>query len=307
MPSLEQRITGVCAATLTPLNDRWEPDHALLLAHCRRLLANGCDAINLLGTTGEATSLSVAARFAVMEAVAASDLPIERFMVGTGAAAFADALALTRAAVEREFSGALVIPPFYYKSLTDDGVVRFYDRLIDAIDDSRLRLYLYNYPQLTGFTFSPQIVARLVGAYPAIIVGIKDSSAVPGYPESIIAACPTIDVFPSSEALLADGRARGFAGCISASANVTGPIATRLWHGADPTHATGLTAIRSMLTKHQLIPALRAVAATLFADAAWLRVLPPLIELSPSAASELLAELDTIPEFPLIREAFGCG
>src|ERR1035438_10440121 len=112
----DQRVGGVCAATLTPFDGRCGPDPDALVAHCRRLLANGCNAINLLGTTGEATSLSIAARLGVMEAIAESGLPLARFLVGTGAAAFADAAILTRAAVEFGFSGALVVPPFYFKN-----------------------------------------------------------------------------------------------------------------------------------------------------------------------------------------------
>ena len=303
MPILEQRLTGVCAATLTPLNAAHEPDHAEIITHCRRLLANGCDAINLLGTTGEATSLPVAARLSVMEAIAASGLPLGRFMVGTGAAAFADALTLTRAAVEFGFAGALVIPPFYFKNITDEGMFAFYDALIERVGDRRLRLYLYHFPQLSGFAFSPALVARIAAAFPQTLAGIKDSSGAAGYAESIVAACPSIDVFPSSESALADAESKGFAGCISATLNVSAPLAGDVWRGGHGS-AAALGEIRALLTRHQLVPALRTVMAALRADDGWLRQLPPLAPLAPPDARELLESLDAIPAFGAVRRTF---
>jgi 4-hydroxy-tetrahydrodipicolinate synthase len=299
----EQRLGGVCAATLTPYDERREPDHAMLVAHCRRLLANGCDAINLLGTTGEATSLSVPQRLGVMYAVAASGLPLTRFLVGTGAAAFADAAVLTRAAVDLGFAGALVVPPFYFKDLCDDGVFRYYAQLIAHVDDARLRLYLYHFPQLSGFGFSVPLVQRFATTFPATLTGIKDSSGVPGYAASIVAACPALDVFPSSEAELAEAKSNGFAGCISATLNVSAPLAGRVWSGA-PVARGALGAIRAMIAKHQLVPAIHAVVASLWGADAWLRVLPPLLELAPSDAARLIAGLDTLSEFSTIRAVF---
>jgi len=296
----------VCAATLTPLDERREPDHVALIAHCRRLLRTGCDAINLLGSTGEATSLSVTARLGVMEAVAASGLPLNAFMVGTGAAAFADAAVLTRAAVGLGFAGALVVPPFYFKNLTDDGVFRYYAELIALVNEDRLRLYLYNFPQLSGFAFSAALVERLSRAFGATIAGIKDSSSVAGYPESIVAACPQLDVFPSTEAVLADGKVKGFAGCISATVNVNAPLASAVWHGDAAGHPA-LCATRELIGRHQLVPATRAVLASLLDDDAWLRPLPPLIELAPDDAGRLIAGLDAIPAFAAVRTAFACA
>ncbi len=305
MPFSEQRIGGVCAAALTPVDERGQPDHAALVAHCRRLLASGCDAINLLGTTGEATSLAVDARLAAMQAVAGSDLPVDRFMVGTGAAALADARVLTRAAVELGFGGALVIPPFYYKDIGDDGVFTYYDRLIAELGDPRLRLYLYHFPQLSGLGFSPSLVARLAEAFPQTIIGLKDSSGVAGYADSIVAACPALDVFPSSESTLADARARGYAGCISATANISAPLAARVWAGSRDS-ATALTAIRSAIVRHPIVPAVRAVTASLLADESWLRSIPPLVKLDSAVAARLVAELDMIADFASVRDVYAC-
>ncbi len=300
---LQRRLGGVCAATLTPLNEQCEPDHAALVAHCRRLLSIGCDAINLLGTTGEATSLSLQQRLEVMEAIASSGLPLERFMVGTGAAAFADALTLTRAAVRLGFAGALVIPPFYFKNVTDEGVFAYYERLITQVDHAGLLVYLYHFPQLSGFAFSAALVDRLARAFPRTIAGIKDSSGASGFAESIVAACPQLDVFPSSESVLAHAAASGFAGCISATVNVSAPLAARVWAGASDVHAP-LSAIRQTIAKHQLVPALRAVLASLSGDGGWRRMILPLVELPAAEVGRLVGELDAQPEFASIRETF---
>lgn len=306
MPFIEQRVAGVCAAALTPLTDRLEPDHAALVAHCRRLLANGCDAINLLGTTGEATSLSVKARIAAMEAIAGAGLPLARFLVGTGAAAFDDAVTLTQAAVQLGYSGALVIPPFYFKAIADDGAFRYYGKLIERVADERLRLYLYNFPQLSGFAFSPGLVARIGAAFPQTLAGLKDSSGIAGYAESVVAACPAIDVFPSSEVVLATARAAGFAGCISATLNLTAPLAARVWRdGRDA--VADLDGVRAAITKHQIVPALRAVIASIDADDSWLRVIPPLIELDTSTAAALMSELGAMPAYRAVREMYACA
>lgn len=307
------RPFGVCAAALTPLAADLTPDCDAVVAHCRRLLASGCDAINLLGTTGEAQSLSVEQRLAVMTAVAHAGLPLSVFMVGTGAASLADTVRLTRAAVDLGYAGALVIPPFYFTQITDDGIVAYYDALVERVGDARLRLYLYHFPALSGVGFSPDVVARIAARLPQTLAGIKDSSGVPGYAESIVARVPQIDVFPSSEGALATARARGFAGCISATVNVSASLAARVWRSAvDGASIVGddqtqLIAIREALASHQLVPALRATLAALLGDAAWTRVVPPLVPLAPGDASALLARLNAIPAFAELGPALACA
>ena len=305
-------LGGVCAAALTPLDSSDGPDAARTVAHCRRLFALGCDAINLLGTTGEAMSFSVAQRLSVMEAVAASDLPTSAFMVGTGASALADTVLLTRAAVELGFAGALVMPPFYFKDNTDDGLTRFFSRLIERVDRSNLRLYLYHFPKLSGVSFSQTLVVRLVDAFPGVIAGLKDSSGTPGYADAIVAAAP-IAVFPSAETSLAAARERGFAGCISATVNVSASLAAAVWRGAAVAPARvareqeQLTAIRQAIARYPLVPAVRAVYACLSGDRDWRRMVPPLYELYGSEEAALLASLDAIPAFAQIREAIACA
>jgi 4-hydroxy-tetrahydrodipicolinate synthase len=310
--SLAASIGGVCAAAVTPLDRFDAPDPVATVAHCRRLFALGCDAINLLGTTGEAMSFSCAQRMTIMEAVAASELPLAGCIVGTGASALADAVVLTRAAADLGFAGALVMPPFYFKNMTDDGLLRFFSRLIELVDRAALRVYLYHFPYLSGISFSPALVARLYERFGETIAGLKDSSGVPGYAESIVAVAP-IAVFPSAETALDAGRARGFAGCISATVNVSAPLAAAVWHGAqrDPVAAardqTELTAIRTAIAAYPLVPAIRGVLASMLNDATWRRMVPPLHALPIEDETALAERLQSLPAFAALREAVACA
>jgi hypothetical protein len=199
----------VIAAALTPVGPDFAPDLSRVVAHCGRLLRDGCDGINLLGTTGEAVSFSVAQRLAVMEAIAASGLPPARFMVGTGAAALADAVTLTAAATRLGFAGALVLPPFYYKDVGDDGLYAHFATLIERVAAPALKLYLYHFPALSGVPFSRGAIGRLVAAYPTTIAGLKDSSGDLAYAQAVVTEFPELAVFPSTEAILLDARRRG--------------------------------------------------------------------------------------------------
>jgi 4-hydroxy-tetrahydrodipicolinate synthase len=168
-------LRGVCAAVITPLDAALRPDPALAIPYYRDLLARGCDALNVLGTTGEAFSLSVDDRLRFMEAVAGSDLPRDRMMVGTGAAALGDAIRLTAAAFRLGFGAALVMPPFFFRDVTDDGVVRFFELLFAAVHPPQGRVFLYNFPQMSGVRFHAQLVDRLMNAFPGTVGGMKDS------------------------------------------------------------------------------------------------------------------------------------
>jgi len=289
--SQTQRLGGVCAATLTPLRADLSPDEDALLAHARALFAQGCDAINLLGTTGEAMSLSLAQRCALIDAIAHSDLPRSAMMVGTGANSLADAVELARRTTTAGFAGALVMPPCYYKPASEDGIVRFFDELLARVADDGLRIYLYNFPALSGIVFTPTLIQRLITAYPHTIVGLKDSSNAPGYADAIVREFPHLRIFPSSEEMLWQARERGFAGCISASVNLTASLAAAVWRNPGEAHADGragrLAQLRASLVRFPVIPALRYLLSVERKDPSWRRMLPPLVPLSDAQALEL--------------------
>jgi 4-hydroxy-tetrahydrodipicolinate synthase len=278
------KLQGVIAAVATPLSGNLSIDHNRLLSHCRWLLGQGgCDGINLLGTTGEATSFSTAARIDAMQAIARSGLPLDRFMVGTGAAALEDAVRLTAEAKALGFAGALLLPPFYYKGIAADGLVAYVDAVIERVGRDGLQLYLYHFPQNSGVPYGVDVVARLREAYPDVILGLKDSSGDLEYAAALTRNLEGFAVFPSAEASLGRARELGFAGCISATANVTGPFAQCVWSGTAAEADEGLVQaveIRAAIAQFPLVAAVKASIALLTGEPNWRKVMPPLSQLS---------------------------
>ena len=285
------RLRGVVAATATPLDAEFRPDLERLVRHCRALLDGGCDAINLLGTTGEATAFGVEQRVAVMRAIAESSLPLDRFMVGTGVPALDETVRLTRVACDLGFAGALVLPPFYYPDLREDGLVAYIDALVARVGHPRLAVYLYHIPQNTKVPWPLAVVARLRERHGATLAGLKDSAGDLAYSRSIVAALPGFDVFPSSEATLGNATADGFAGCISATVNVTAGESQAAWSGQGS--ASGVAAakkaaeLRAIVAGHPLVAAVKSLLAARYRDDAWRRLALPLVALDSDRAAAL--------------------
>jgi 4-hydroxy-tetrahydrodipicolinate synthase len=291
MSDTKPALKGVIAAAATPLIDTGAIDTAVYLDHCRWLLEHGCDGINVLGTTGEANSIGLAARHSLLDAVGASGLPMTQLMVGTGGCALSDTVELTRHAVQCGFAGQLVLPPFYYKPVDDDGIFAFFARLIDTVADDRLQLYLYNFPQLTGIPFSVAVIQRLIQAYPGVVVGLKDSSGDIDNAVAIVDACPGFAVFPSSEAVLQQGHEQGFAGCISATVNLTSADAGRVWQNpAAPeakTRQASISQIRAYIASYTLVPAIKFLLRRLHDSPVWERLLPPMVPITAAQGDAL--------------------
>lgn len=268
-------LRGVFSAVLTPFDAGFGPDAAKAVPYYGSLLESGCDGLNVLGTTGEAVSIGLGARLQFMESIAAG-LPCERMMTGTGAAALDDAARLTRAAFDLGFAAALVIPPFYYRDATDDGILAFFDALFSATCPPERSVVLYNFPRMSGITFHPDLVDRLVKAFPLIIYGVKDSSNTLDLEREIHRRHPDLAVFPGSEVLLADARTDGFAGCISGSVCLWPGLAARVWREGAQSDVHELVALRQSLADARLITAVRSRIAEQQRDPSWLRSIPPL-------------------------------
>ncbi|MGE0846284.1 MAG: dihydrodipicolinate synthase family protein, partial [Flavobacteriaceae bacterium] len=258
-------MQGVVAAIITPVDPAGVPDAGRLADLACDLLENGCDGLNVLGTTGEATSFSRGERGALMSEVAKAGLPMHRLVVGTGAAATSDAVWLTRHAGELGFAGTLVLPPFYYKGVSGDGLLRYLDEIVEG---SSIPLYLYNFPALSGIAWPPALVARLIAAFPGRIAGLKDSSGDMAYAREIAAIDPALRVFPSTEACLLEARAGDFAGCISATANVNADLCARAFHDGDGEALATAVAIRAMFDGQPLVAADKALVSRLRGDPA---------------------------------------
>ncbi len=271
----ENPLDGVIAAVPTPVDAAGEPDTDLFLQHARWALDNGCDGLNVLGTTGEANSLSADQRRTVMRA-AAQTLPRQRLMVGTGTPDLPTTVALTRLAAELGFAAALVLPPYYYKPVSDDGLYAWFEILIERTSSTPIAIYLYNFPQLTGIAFSESLARRLVEASPQRIHGMKDSSGDLDY-AAHMARIERFDVFPSSETALSRATVDGYVGCISATVNVNAADAARLWSQPDNADALkDVTDSRARISAVPLVPAVKALLAKRHDAPGFSRVLPPL-------------------------------
>lgn len=289
------RPRGVIAATATPLHPDFTPDLPRLAVHCRALLDNGCDAINLLGTTGEATAFSTAQRLAVMRSIVEAGLPLDRFMVGTGVCAFEDTVTLTQAAAHLGFAGALVLPPFFYPDVPADGLIAHVDEIVRRAAHPKLAIYLYHIPQNTGVPWPLEVVSALRRRHPAVLVGLKDSAGDLAYARAVAREIPGFDVFPSSEASLGSANADGFAGCISATTNLTAPFAQTAWsaQGSEAGAAAVRKAgeLRGLIASYPLVASVKAALAATYRDAAWSRVASPLRPLTAEQSAALEAAL----------------
>lgn len=284
------RLAGVVAAVPTPVTEAGEPCVKRFLRHGEWALANGCDGLNVLGTTGEANSLSPGQRMSLMTA-AARDLDPQRLMVGTGAPDIETTVRLTRAACDEGFAAALVLPPFYYKAVSDDGLFLWFERVILATAAAPIPIYLYNFPQMTGIRISPALALRLARAHPDRVLGAKDSSGDLGYAAEL-AAIEGFDVFPSSETALARRRTDRFAGCISATVNVDPAAAAALWRDpGDEARLRQVAEMRAAVSSVPLIPAVKHMVGRIHDDPGFDRVLPPHVPLT----AEEAAFLDRIP------------
>lgn len=291
---MTKTLSGVIAAVATPVDESGAPDLKRAVNLARYLLENGCDGLNVLGTTGEATSFSVAERKAVMDAYKANGLPLHRLMVGTGAAAVSDAVALTCHAAELGFAGALVLPPFYYKGVPDDGLVAYIDALVKATGQKPIPIYLYHFPAMSGLPWHITLIKRLLESFPIRIVGLKDSSGDMAFARSAAAISKDFAVFPSTEACLIDARLGLFAGCISATANLNADLCARAWSQGDAAALDAAVAIRKLFDGKPLVSGVKALLAHIRGDPGLARVRPPLAPFSAADRASVIAGHDAV-------------
>ena len=291
-------MKGVYAAVTTPLHEDLSPDHARMVNHCRWLLANGCDGLGILGTTGESTSFSVAERKAILEGLASAGIPPEKCMPGTGAASFADSVELTCHALDMGTGGVLILPPFYFKGVTDDGVFAAYAEIIERVGDPGLRIYLYNFPQMSGVPISLDVIARLIEQYPGTVVGVKDSSGDVDNMLAMVERFPGFAVFPGSEYSFLKVLRAGGAGCITAVSNISAPVAQKVYSSWFESQSVNEQANETLLTLRKIISAyplsagIKAILARHYDDEGWRRVRPTLTPLGDTDRAALFKALD---------------
>ena len=292
-----KRIEGVLSPVITPFRKDYSPDAERFVRHCRWLLESGCSGLAIFGTNSEANSMSVAEKRKLLEALVSGGVPAASLMPGTGHCAISDSIELTRAAVEVGCAGVLMLPPFYYKGVSDEGLYRNFAEVIERVGDERLQLYLYHIPPVSQVAITLGLIEKLLGKYPGIVAGVKDSSGDWSNTKAMLDAFAKegFDVFAGSEAFLLDNMRHGGKGCITATGNVNpGPIANlyKNWRSpeADKLQA-GISATRKIVQKQPMIPALKATVAHFGNDAAWKTCRPPLVELTANQEEELIRDL----------------
>ncbi len=289
---------GVFAANLTPQKSDMAIDDQRLVDHCRWLLANGCDGLAPMGTTGEANSFTVKERMALLETLIRGDIPPANLLVGTGCCAFPDTVELTKHALACGIGGVLVLPPFYYKQVSDDGILKVFDTIINQVGSDKLRIYLYHFPQMSGVPFSNMAIERLLTEFPTIIAGMKDSSGNWANMLRICQQFPDFRVYAGTERYLLDILKCGGAGCISATTNVTCPLAGQVfsvWQTPEALELQSyLTHCREALEAFPFIPALKQILADHTGRQDWLNMRPPHIPLNAANIKSLNTSLDNL-------------
>jgi 4-hydroxy-tetrahydrodipicolinate synthase len=288
---------GVNAAVLTAMKDDLSVDLDRMAKHCRWLLANGCNGLGVLGTTGEANSLGISERLSVMEGLAERGIPTRLMMPGTGTTAITDTVLLTRRAEELGCRGALLLPPFFYKNPSDDGLFAYFSEVIERVG-GEIKIYLYHFPQQSAVPFGLELIGRLLKAYPGKVKGIKDSSGdfanTRAYAD--VYARDGFEVYCGDDGALHALLQEGGAGCITAAANVGSAVSAVVYRNWDrqvgaEAQAT-LSAIRKAVTSQALIPGLKALVARHTGEAAWNNMRPPHLKLSAEAQAKLFAAFD---------------
>jgi 4-hydroxy-tetrahydrodipicolinate synthase len=295
---MTQRLRGVLSPVVTPFRKDYSPDAQRFVRHCKWLLAHGCSGLAVFGTNSEANSLSADERMTLLEQLVEGGVPAAQLMPGTGCCALTDSVRLTAHAVKLGCAGVLMLPPFYYKGVPDDGLFRNFSEVIQRVGDDRLQLYLYHIPPVAQVAITLGLIEKLLKAYPQTVAGVKDSSGDWNNTKAMIDAFARqgFEVFAGSEVFLLKNMRAGGVGCITAGANVNPhgiDKAYRAWQSADAEKLQAdVDSVRKILQSQvSMIPALKAAIAHYAQDAAWMTVRPPLVELTVEQRATMVSDL----------------
>lgn len=291
-------FSGVLVPVLTPFGANLMPDSAAFVEHCRWLLAQGVHGLAIFGTTGEANSLSVEEKIDLLDALVEGGVPATSLMPGTGMCALTDSVRLTRHASKRGCGGVLMLPPFYYKGVPDEGLYAGFSEVIERVGDPGLRVYLYHIPPVSQVPISLNLIERLITSYPSVVVGLKDSSGDWSNTLSVLKRFPGFITFAGSEVFLLDTLRHGGAGCITATGNVNPGGIRKVYEQWQASHADVLqariTEIRNAIQSYPMIPALKAITSNFYDDPKWLTVRPPLLCLDNTQIKALMDEMGAL-------------
>ena len=300
------KLKGLISPVLTPFNDDLSVATDLYVDFAKQLLATGgCAGLAPFGTTGEALSVSIRERMESLDALVAAGVDPKLMMPGTGLTNLEDTATLTRHAAEHGCYGAMTLPAFYFKGVSDDGLFDYYSRLIDMVNHDDLRIFLYHIPQVSGVGLSIDLVRRLHEAYPEIIVGIKDSSGDWDNTAALL-DIKTLITYPGAELPVIEAIKLGAPGCISATANLNGNGIAKvidLCHAGDfdqaeEVHKT-VKEIRYLFQDYAPIPAQKALLARGTGDSRWNNLRPPMMAMAPEKVADLEKTLNENYDFTI--------
>lgn len=291
---------GVYAAVSTPVTPSYRPDLPRFLQHCEWLLQNGCDGLAPLGTTSEANSFGMSDRIGIIEAIAASRLPMDRMIVGSGSCSIEDAVQVSTAAIEAGANKLLMLPPFYYKSPSEEGLYRFFASVADSLRGKAPRIYLYNFPMMSAVPVTLSLFKRLRDAYPGIFVGLKDSSGDFANTKAFIDEFEDFEAFSGSETLAVKTLEAGGWGCISATTNVTASVVAARINAKSEQEQSQLdrkvNQLRGAVASFGNISGTKAVLADYWGDREWARTVPPNVSLTEDQTRRLVEAMDGIAD-----------
>ena len=293
-------IRGLIAPILSPFTDDLSFDQITYNKLAKNLLGSGCAGLTPFGTTGEALSIGVEDRKRALDGLIASGIDPSVLIPGTGLCNLSESVALSQQAVDAGCEGVMVLPPFYFKDVSDEGLLHYYEEFIDRVNRDNLRIYLYHIPQVSGVGLSIELVDALREKYPTIVVGIKDSSGDWGNTKNLLDMEDFI-VYPGSELQLVEAMKMGAPGCISATANlnsrrISGVIKhceDENWDKAAASHEPVIQT-RLVFQNYSPIPAQKALLAQITRQESWRNVRPPLMSLDNEKMRQLKEELDAI-------------
>ena len=270
---------GLFTATLTPLNDDLSVNLVGLMTHINRCLEYGSNGICLMGTTGEANSFSTLERMNVLDEVINAGIDPTILLVGTGTCTITDTIELTRHAVNQGVGGVLMLPPFFYKNLTNEGLIEYFRLVIEGVNNPDLKIYLYHFPQMTGVPFNLELIEKLIDEFPNEIVGMKDSSGDMAGMQAVSESLPGFQLFAGSERFLLNNLRCGGPGCISATFNATIKYGVEVFNNwqednADELQAK-LTSVRAKFEICSFISGLKYLFSNWTDDESWLNMRPP--------------------------------
>ena len=294
----KENLQGVFSPVITPFNRDFTVDHKKLTNQCEWLISQEVG-LAIFGTNSEANSLSVDEKMFLLDKVIDYGIDPGKLMPGTGCCSMTDTINLTKHAVKVGCAGVLMLPPFYYKAVDDDGLFKYFSNIIESVNDERLRIYLYHIPPIAMVGISLKLIEALLKKFPNTIAGIKDSSGDWNNTQQMLdEKWDDFGIFAGSESFLLKTMQQGGAGCISATANINPRNIYNVYKNWQKSNASymqeEIDKVRSIVQKYPLIPALKSIVSHFHEDSGWNILRPPLKELHPNESKKLIAELEAI-------------